>query len=287
MRNIILFIRQHFNLLTFLVLQIICMILLSKNSKTHEAFFALQLNEATGKINSQFNKFSGYFNLRETNRQLALENAALKNQLQQNYNIPNNAILFAADSTIRDTNNLIRKYKYLPALVVKNSFTGQENYITIERGSNAGISKNMSVVSAFGVVGKVVAVSENYSIVMSLLNKRSIVTGRIKNKEYAGTIEWDGKSPEFLVMKNVSKSAQVKLGDSVLTGNFSANYPSQLLIGTIGNIKNDESTNTYILKLKTGTNFYTLQHVNVIANTYFTQQDTLEQKNTTINKGNE
>jgi rod shape-determining protein MreC len=263
------------------------MILLSRSSKTHEAFFALQLNEATGKINSQLNNFSGYFNLREANRQLALENAALKNQLNQNFNLPNNSVLFAADSTIKDTNNLVRKYKYLPALVVKNSFTSQENYITIERGSNAGVAKNMSVVSALGVVGKIVTVSENYSIAMSLLNRKSIVTARLKNKEYAGTVEWDGKSPEFLIMKNVSKSAQVKLGDSVLTGNYSANYPSQLLIGTIGSIKNDEASNTYILKLKTATNFYTLQHVNIVANAYFTQQDTLERSRTIVNIGNE
>ena len=143
-----------------------CIILLTKTSKTHEAFFATEMNEVTGVINSKYNNFSGYFNLRETNRQLALENANLKNQLLQNYNLPNNVVLFAKDSAIRDTNNLVRKYTYLPALVVKNSYSLQENYITIERGSNAGITKNMSVVSALGVVGRVVTVSPNYSIVM-------------------------------------------------------------------------------------------------------------------------
>lgn len=270
-----------------MVLQIVCLILLSKSSKSHEAFFAAQLNETTGKINSKLNGVTSYFNLRETNRQLALENALLKNQLQQNFNIPNNNILFVADSSVRDTNNLIRKFKYLPALVVKNSFTNQDNYITIERGSKTGVTKNMSVVSALGVVGKIVSVSENYSIAMSLLNRKSIVTARLKNKEYAGTVEWDGKSPEWLIMKNVSKSAQVKLGDSVLTGNYSANYPSQLLIGTVGNIKNDDASNTYILKLKTATNFYTLQYVNIIANNFFTQQDTLENNKTIFNRGNE
>ena len=81
MRNIFLFIRQYFNLITFVILQLICVITLSKYSKTHEAFFSTKANEITGKVNKQYNKLNKYFALAEVNQQLAFENSKLKDSL--------------------------------------------------------------------------------------------------------------------------------------------------------------------------------------------------------------
>lgn len=276
MRNIILFIKQYFNLLTFLVLQIVCIVLLSKSSKTHQAFFATKANEITGRINTQYNKVNGYFGLRETNKQLAEENAKLRQLLPSNFVTINNDRIVFIDSTFKDTLNRVRKFTYLPATVVKNDFSLQNNYITVERGSKQGVEKDMSVIGPLGVVGKVVNVSNNYSIVMSLLNRNSVVVSAIKGTNYAGRVEWDGKNPDYLTMTNLNKTAAIKKGDTVVTGNYSANYPPNLLIGTVAEFKNDKTTGAYIVKIKTATNFYTLQHVNIIANNFFAQQTSLE-----------
>ncbi|MFK5073221.1 rod shape-determining protein MreC, partial [Klebsiella pneumoniae] len=122
----------------------------------------------------------------------------------------------------------------------------------------------------------VVEVIDNYSKVMSLLHHNSKVSAMLKKDNSAGSIEWDGVDPSYLILRNVTKSAKITNGDSVVTSTYSANYPSHLLIGTVAGIIPDPSSNFYTLKVKTATNFFTIQFVNVIENTRFAERMQLE-----------
>ena len=276
MKNIFLFIRQYFTFLSFLLLQVLSIILLTTSSKTHETFFGSIANEVTGKINSKFSNLRSYFTLQETNRLLAEENARLRNELPKNILFTDSSRIIVKDSTVKDTLVRSRKYIYLPAKVISNSYTLQNNYLMLERGALQGIKKGMSVISQAGIVGVVVETSDNISKVMSLLHRNSKVSAMLKKDNSAGSIEWDGEDPSYLILKNVSKSAKVIKGDSVVTSTYSANFPSHLFIGTIAAINTDPSSNFYTLKVKTATNFYTVQYVNVIENTRYSEQLQLE-----------
>ena len=276
MKNIFLFIRQYFNLISFLLLQVLSILLLSSSSKTHETFFAGATNEVTGKINSRYSNLRSYFTLQETNQLLALENAALRNALPANFQIPDSRLINAKDSTLIDSLGRARKYTYLPAKVIGNTYTLQNNYLQLERGSLQGIKKGMSVVGPSGIVGVVVETTNNISKVMSLLHRNSKVSAMLKKDNTAGSIEWDGADPHYLILKNVSKSAKITKGDSVVTSNYSANYPSQLLIGRVASILVDPSSNFYTLKVKTATNFFSIQYVDVIGNSRYNEQVNLE-----------
>ena len=290
MRNIFLFIRQYFNLITFLILQLICIITLSRFSKTHEAFFYSEANEITGKVNTEVNKVSRYFNLVDANKELATENAKLKDQLKMNFVASDSSKLIVTDTLIKDTSNRYRKYSYLPALVVNNNVSSQSNFITLERGSKQGVKKDMGVVGPLGIIGKVVTVSENYSVVMSLLNRNSSVSAMFKKGDHqSGNVEWDGKDANYLTMKKVSKAVDVRKGDTIVTSNYSPSFPSLLMIGTVVEIRTDAQGDTYSLKLKSATNFFTLQYVNVILNHYYEEQNKLDSltRKLQFNSGNE
>lgn len=278
MKNIFLFIRTYSALVVFLTLQIVCIVFLSHYSKTHEAYFASTANEITGRINSKYNNFSGYFILKEVNRQLAEENARLRNELRSNFITIDSTKKLHTDSIQMDSLTKYRKYFYLPARVVNNSVGLQNNYVTLERGSNQGIKKGMSVIGPEGIVGMVTEVSNNYSLVMSLLHHNSKVSAMLKKDNSLGSIEWDGVDPSYLVLKNIPKSEKVIKGDTVLTSYYSANFPSNLMVGTVANISSDPASNFYTIKVKTATNFYTLQYVNVIDNKRSDEQLQLEQK---------
>jgi rod shape-determining protein MreC len=56
------------------------------------------------------------------------------------------------------------------------------------------------------------------------------------------------------------------------------------MVGTVDAINSDPASNFYTLKIKTATNFFTIQYVNVIANARFAEQNLLE---STKSKGNE
>ncbi|WP_457831792.1 rod shape-determining protein MreC, partial [Staphylococcus aureus] len=84
--------------------------------------------------------------------------------------LPNNRKIQGTDTTVVDTLGRYRKYTYLPASVVGNTYTLQNNYLILERGSTQGVKKGMSVLGPNGIVGIVVEVTDNYSKVMSLLH---------------------------------------------------------------------------------------------------------------------
>jgi rod shape-determining protein MreC len=259
--------------------------MLSGSSKTHQAFFASTANEVTGSINKKYYGFREYFSLRETNKQLAIENAMLRNQLKANFDVPDTSSIVQIDSLVTDSLNRYRKFTFLPAKVVGNTVTSNTNYIMLERGSKQGVTKDMSVIAPQGIVGVVVEVSENYSKVMSLLHKFSKVSAMLKNGNTSGDVEWDGNDPHFVTMRKVSKGAKVAIGDTVLTSTYSANFPSNIMVGTVAEIKPDPAASFYNLKVKTATNFFNLQYVYLVQNIRFTEQNELaKKKDTKINE---
>ena len=276
MRNIFLFIRRFFNFFLFLVLQGIAIAILVKYNKTHQAFFAGIANETTGWVSTKYNSVEYYFRLGETNKALAAENVRLHNMLPSSFDSPDSTHISKPDTLFRDTLGHIRKFNFLPAKVVNNSVSDENNYITLYRGKNQGVNDTMSVIGPDGIVGKVVFVSDNYCRVMSLLNRNSKVSAMLKKDFYTGDLEWDGKDPDYVTLRKISKSAKVVKGDTVLTSNYSANFPPGLMIGTVAEINVDASSGFYSLKVKTATNFYTLQYAYLVQNMQWEEQRKLE-----------
>jgi rod shape-determining protein MreC len=279
MKNIIGFIRQNYTFFSFLILQIVSLVMLSSYSNSHQTFFGNWNNTIAGKVNSKYNEWAYFFNLKATNAKLVAENVALRNELAQNF-VPYDTSVKSGTLILRkDSLEKIRKFFYYPAKVVGNSFTLQKNYITIERGALQGVKKDMAAISPDGsIVGVVVEVNDNYSKIMSLLHRNSKVSAMLKRDRIAGSIEWDGNSPDILLLKNISKSASPKIGDTVLTSPYSSSFPAQLMIGRVTSIIKDPSSNFLTLNIKSATNFYNLEYVYLIQNKRMEAQADIEQK---------
>jgi rod shape-determining protein MreC len=276
MRNIFLFIRRYFTFFTFLVLQVVSLWFLFNYNRFHRAKFLGIANEMTGRINSQYNKVEDYFHLKEENRRVHRFNDSLLNLLPQNFMQRDSSTQFVKDSVPYDTAGHFRRYFLRTATVVYNTVNAQKNYIQINRGANQGIKDNMAVVGSDGcVVGVVVNVSPNFSQVMSLLHVQSTVSVALKKSGDFGTVEWDGKDPRYLILKRIPKTVEVVIGDTVLTSSVSFNFPPGYMVGTITNIKLDNTSGMYLLKVKTAANFYNLQQVHVIENTEYDEQTRL------------
>ncbi|MHA4843770.1 rod shape-determining protein MreC [Flavitalea antarctica] len=277
MRNIFLFIRRYFNFLFFVVLQIVALSFLFRYNKFHEAAFMGIANETTGMVGARFNSVEYYFNLKKTNDSLVKENSDLRNALRENFDAPDTTQRVVADTIPYDTLGNVRKYMWRPAKVVSNTATLQNNYLTIQRGLNQGIRKDMGVISSTGIVGTVVDVSANYAVVMSLLHRQSRVSAKMKKTGETGTIQWDGESPFFLTLINVPKSAAVAVGDSVITSQYSYLFPQGIMVGTVAAIVEDKTSNFYTMKIKPATNFYNVEFVTVAENLMKDEQKKLEE----------
>jgi rod shape-determining protein MreC len=261
------------------------MVILSSYSKSHESFFSTLTNQLAGNVNKHYNQWTYYFDLKKTNEQLVQENVQLRNQLAQNFVGIDTSKKLGTLILRKDSLEKIRKFYYYPAKVVGNTFTLQKNYITIERGALQGVKKDMAAISPDGsIVGVVVEVGDNYSKIMSLLHRNSKVSAMLKRDKVAGSIEWDGNDPLTLVLKNISKSAAPKIGDTVLTSPYSSNFPAQLMIGKVISVIQDPSSNFLTLNVKSSTNFFNIEYVYLVENKRMVEQKAIEQNKDSKNE---
>jgi rod shape-determining protein MreC len=241
--------------------------MLFKYNRIHRAAFLGVANEVTGSVNTQVDKLDDYFHQGEENKRLHRMNDSLINLLKSNYALPDTGQKLVVDSIMVDSLKEFKKYVWRDAKVVYSTVTSEKNYLQLNRGSKYGIKDNMAVLNSDGaVVGQVVNVSANFSQVMSLLHIQSSVSAALKKTGDAGKLEWDGKDSRFVQLRGISKSVQVKVGDTILTSQYSFNFPPNKIIGTIAAITSDPATGFYLLKIRAAVNFNSVQQVFVVEN---------------------
>lgn len=267
MRNIFLFLRRYFTFFTFVLLQIVALWMLFNYNRFHRAVFLGVANEFTGRVNTQVHKVDEYFRQGDENIRVHRMNDSLLNLLKTNFDRIDTLQRTVVDSLRYDSTTTIRRYLWRDAKVVYNTVNAEQNYLQINRGSKGGIKDDMAVLSSDGaVVGVVIAVSPNFSQVMSLLHVQSSVSAAHKSSGTLGKVEWDAKDPNTVLLKSIPKSAAVKVGDSVITSRYSYNFPPNYLIGRISEVTSDPATGFYVLKVRTAANFFTIQQVFVVEN---------------------
>ena len=267
MRNIFVFLRRYFTFICFVVLQIFALWMLFNYNRYHHTVFLGVASEVTGRVNTQVDKLDDYFHQGAENVRVHRMNDSLLNLLKSNFTYTDTTQRSVTDTLQQDSAVAVRRYLWRDAKVVYNTVNLEQNYLQLNRGSKYGIHDDMAVLNSDGsVVGVVVAVSPNFSQVMSLLHVQSSVSASHKNSGTLGKVEWDGKDPHFVQLRGISQSVPVKPGDSVMTSRYSYNFPPGHLIGTVSEIKNDPTTGFYVLKVKTAANFSALQQVFVVEN---------------------
>jgi len=267
MRNIFLFIRIYFNFLFFLFLMGLSFYMLFTYNRYHHTVYSVIANEFTGKISKQYNNVEYYFQLKRTNDSLVKANENLYNRLKQDFEIPDTLNKIAIDTMTVDSLQKRRKYLYMQAKVIRNSISQPNNYIELHRGSLQGVLPDMGVIDVNNaVIGTVMDVSENYAVVMSLLHEQSNLSARLKKSGETGTIVWNGKAPDILILKDISKSVKLSRGDTVITSGFSDKFPAGLLIGFVKDIINDKTASTYTIRVRTAADFGNIQYSYIIEN---------------------
>lgn len=240
-------------------------------------------NEFTGWINTKYQKVGHFLHQGEENERVNKFNDSLLNLLPGNFAVHDTDIIQRQDSLIFDPATRYRRYKFMTAQVVYNTVNSAKNYIQLNRGAAQGVKDNMAVISSYGTaVGVVVNTSRNFCQVMSLLHVKNAVSISLKKSGDLGTAEWDGKDPRYLIIRKIPKTVELKNGDTVLTSAVTFNFPPGYMVGTIADIKLDNASGMYQLKVKTATNFSTLQQVHIVDQKDYSEQSALY--NETIKK---
>jgi len=278
MRNIFLFIGRFSNLFFFLLLQAVALTMLFRYNKFHEAAYMNVANEVTGKVFLRYNGIETYFSLKKQNEDLREQNANLLNLLKVDFSAPDSSLDLITDTIRIDSIEQYRKFLFMPAKVIGNSVDAQNNYLTLHRGFNQGVEVNMAVVGPEGVIGKVINVSPNMSVVMSLLHRKNSVVALLKKGSGFGEVIWDGKDPRYVTLTKIPRTIKINKGDTVVTSPYSDIFPAGQTVGYVEDVVEEKSMSVYSLKVKTATNFYSVQHAYVIKNLQKAEMDSLLKK---------
>jgi len=108
-------------------------------------------------------------------------------------------------------------------------------------GSTDGIAVNMVAVSSQGVLGKIVYVTEHTAELMLLTDELAAVGARVLPGGYLSIVSGQGANASTLKLSLLPGSAEIKIGDKVVTSGLSDLYPEGLTIGLITKIDDNKT----------------------------------------------
>jgi rod shape-determining protein MreC len=123
------------------------------------------------------------------------------------------------------------QFVVVPAEVVGRSPSRQNSSILIDRGEADGIERNLAVVTADGVVGKVIDISRGSAVVQTLFDRNSRVSCYISRSRVIGILSWSGGS--LCHLKMIPEQGDVEVGDSVITSGLGGVFPKGLQVGRV------------------------------------------------------
>jgi len=272
MRHILAFIWKHSFFFLFLVLEVLSITLLVNKSYYQRAVITNLTDGFTGSVYDSYSSVTGYFHLKKENERLAMENAMLWQSMKKGQLTTDTATTTLFDTLNRQT------YKFTVAKVISNSSNNRNNYLMLNKGKRHGITPDMAVINPQGIVGTIVSVSENFSWVMSALNKHAKVSARINRLNQMGTVVWQGSSPRTGSLTDIPVHVKVAKGDTIYTSGYSYIFPEGIMVGTVEDIKIREGEHFYDIDFKWAADFNSLSYVYIVKNLLREEQVELSKK---------
>jgi rod shape-determining protein MreC len=118
--------------------------------------------------------------------------------------------------------------------VIGSSGSEQSRIVYLDKGSADGIAQDMAVISAQGVVGKVIQVFRHTSQVLLINDQTSGVGTILEQSRLQGVLK--GKASGELVLDKIMAEEEIKPGDRVLTSGGDQIFPKGLPVGTVADV---------------------------------------------------
>ena len=227
----------------------------------------------TGGVQSAIFGVRHYFTLRHENELLSERIADLEMELA----VYREQVAAAGIDSLQPHIDELSQYRYTTARIVSNSIARDRNYITLNRGIMHGVTENMAVISPDGVmVGYVIGCSERYSVVMPLLNIDFRTSGKIAGDDHFGSISWGGGSPYKMEMTELSKYADIEVGDEVVSSGLSHYFPEGVKIGYVESYSLNDTQTAYDVVIRLAADVTKISNVIVIENLDYGEVSHLE-----------
>jgi rod shape-determining protein MreC len=151
--------------------------------------------------------------------------------------------------------------KTVAAQVIGSSGSDSSRILYIDKGENDGLARDMAVLTADGIVGKVLQVFPSVSQVLLINDQSSGVGAILEKSRLQGVLK--GTANGELVLERLMSDEQVKPGDTVLTSGGDQIFPKGLPVGTVARVGEGKSLFLNI-KIRPAANLSKLEEVLVV-----------------------
>ncbi|GBD06998.1 Cell shape-determining protein MreC [bacterium HR21] len=125
----------------------------------------------------------------------------------------------------------------VPAEVLGITIGQLQAFATLNRGAADGLRPGMPVLSPFGLLGSVRAVSQHFAVVELLENRHVRVAVRLQSSGAEGILAWEEEGK--FVVHYVPSSIPVQAGERVVTSAASDRFPPDLPIGVVRDVQRE------------------------------------------------
>ena len=208
------------------------------------------------------NVWSGYVGLRH----VRAENEILKRQLadaqialQEQRALADRTRSLERLLEFRDRTNL----RMTAAEIVAAAAAPDFRTVTIDKGTRHGLRPDMAVIAPAGIVGRVVVPSATAAMVQLLIDRNAAAGAIVERRESRAQGVVVGTGEDRLRMDYVSETADVAVGDVVVSSGIDGIYPKGFIIGRVEVVEKSGPAYKQIL-VRPAVDFTSLEEVLVV-----------------------
>ena len=142
--------------------------------------------------------------------------------------------------------------------------------MTIDKGTQDGLRQDMAIIAPAGIVGRIIMPSRRASKVQLLIDRDAGAGVMIERSRAQGVISGSGATDELafhaglIDLEYIPSTADVKVGDRVVTSGVDGIYPKGFVVGEIQSVEREAGE--YRIKVRPAVDFSSLETVLVVLN---------------------
>lgn len=252
--NFIIEIRDAFVLVICILLSFLLMI--TTDTDSGGPFRSIAMN-SIGYFGQAVYRVQAYFDLSEQNKTLrrenttlAYENLQLQDALLENLRL-RKLLGFREKSQLQLT----------AAEVIGQNPHDIANGLLLNAGEDRGIRKSAAVLTADGLVGKIINSDNSFSVCQILFDPNSRVSAKVQRNREFGIIAWDGGNQ--LKLLYVAKTIKIYVGDVIVTSGMSQIFPENIKIGVVVDVSLETKGMFQEILVQPSVNFNRLEEVQI------------------------
>lgn len=222
------------------------------------------LNAVTRPVGNFFSSIGDLANLREENTRLKAQLGQLESDVNEARN------LTSENDELREMLGLEQSWASMDRVAAQVIADSPANYrwaVTIDKGTNDGIRKDMAVITPAGLVGKVFSADAHQSVVLLIIDPTLGVGSTTEDRGLDGITAGRGEGAD-LALQYVSKEEDVNVGDRLMTSNYQGRtFPPGIPIGYVSRVGGDQRASDFEIDVDPYVDFFKLNFVYVLLGT--------------------